>query len=86
MEWKLDDANNRFGEVMDLPLKEGPQRVSRSHDAVVVISANEYEQLAGKTATKKVAGRSFKDFLLNGPSLKGLDLERDQSPMRDVDL
>jgi len=29
---------------------------------------------------------TFKELLLNIPSLKGVDLNRDQSPMRDVDL
>lgn len=29
---------------------------------------------------------SFRDFLLNGPDLSILDLQRDRSPMRDVDL
>lgn len=29
---------------------------------------------------------SFKQWLLEGPSLDGLDLERDRSPMREFDL
>ena len=31
------------------------------------------------------AGKSFKWLLLNGPSFEGLDLERDRSPMREID-
>ena len=44
--WKLEDAKNRFSEVVRLALAEGPQRVTRGgRDAVVVISAQEYERL-----------------------------------------
>ena len=46
---------------------------------VVLISADEYERL---TATRS----DFKEFLINGESFDGLDLERDQSPVRDVAL
>jgi hypothetical protein len=45
----------------------------------VVISAEKYAELTGRR-------QSFKDFLMSGPSLEGLDLERDRSPMRDVEL
>jgi antitoxin Phd len=45
-------------------------------DAVVVISARRYAELTGQR-------QSFKDFLLNGPSLEGP--ERDKSQMRDVE-
>lgn len=30
--------------------------------------------------------RTLKDLLLDGPSLEGLDLERDRSPSREIDL
>jgi len=32
------------------------------------------------------AARTFKDFLRAIPSLEGVDLTRDQSPPRDIDL
>jgi hypothetical protein len=37
---------------------------------------------------EKLTGKrpSFQEFLLSGPSFEGLDLERDRSPMRDVEL
>ena len=46
---------------------------------MVVISAEKFAELTGKR-------QSFKDFLMTGPSLEGLDLKRDKSPMRDVEL
>lgn len=80
MEWRVADAKNRFSELVTLALSDGPQRVVRRDQAVVVINARDYNKLIGKKL-------SFKDFLLRGgPSLEGLDLSRDKSPMRDIDL
>lgn len=78
--WKLADAKNRFSELVNRALAEGPQWIERRDDTVVVMDRREYEKLAGKRA-------SFKEFLTApGPSLKGLDLARDRSPMHDVKL
>jgi antitoxin Phd len=80
MVWRLAEAKNRFSEVFNRALAEGPQRVLRRHDAVIVLSERDYEKLAGKRP-------DFKQFLLGkGPTLEGLDLARDRSPMRDVKL
>ena len=79
MTWNLADAKNRFSEVVNLALSEGPQTITRRKDAVVVISAERYAELTGQR-------QGFKDFLMSGPSFEGLDLERDRSPMRDVEL
>jgi antitoxin Phd len=79
MNWNLAEAKNRLSEVVNLALSEGPQTITRWKDAVVVVSAERYAELTGQR-------RSFKDFLLGGPSLEGLDLERDKSPVRDVEL
>ena len=80
MTWRLADAKNRFSEVVNRALTGDPQVVLRRRDAVVVIAQRDYEKLTGKR-------RGFNDFLLNeGPSLRGLDLHRDKSPMRDVKL
>lgn len=79
MTWNLDDAKNRLSELVNLALSEGPQTITRRKDAVVVISAERYAELTGQR-------QSFKDFLMSGPSFEGLDLGRDQGPMRDVEL
>ena len=43
--WQLQDAKNRFSEVVERALKEGPQTVTRhGKPAVVIISAAEYEK------------------------------------------
>ena len=79
MDWKLAEAKNKFSEVVRRALREGPQRVVRRTDAVIVMSEEDYERLSGTCV-------SFKEFLLNAPSMEGLDLDRDKSPMRDVRL
>src|SRR3546814_19706525 len=44
--WKLEDAKARFSEVVRRARSDGPQRVSvRDKDAVVVVSAEEFERL-----------------------------------------
>lgn len=78
-EWKLADAKNRFTELVNRALAEGPQTVRRRNDTVIVLSAKDYDRLKQKTG-------SFKEFLLNRPSLDGLDLSRDSSPPRDAKL
>jgi antitoxin Phd len=79
MDWQLADAKNRFSELVSRALTEGPQRVTRRNEAVVLVAEAEYERLTGKRP-------GFIDFLLNGPDFSGVDLTRDRSPMRDVDL
>jgi antitoxin Phd len=78
-EWNLADAKNKFSELVNLALTEGPQRVRRRKDEVVVISAKEYNRLKGKRSI-------FKEWLLNGPSFEGVDLTRDNSPSREIEL
>jgi len=80
MEWRLAEAKNRFSEVVSRALRDGPQRVSRRDGAVIVLSLKDYDRLLGRRT-------GFKGFLLNHmPSLDGLDLSRDKSPMRAVEL
>ncbi len=79
MQWNLAEAKNKFSELFNLVLTKGPQHVHRRKDSVVIISTKEYEKLKGKQG-------NFKNFLLNGPSLEGVDLSRDKSPARDIAL
>lgn len=86
MTWKLADAKNRFSEVVRLALSEGPQKVTRQGgegQSVIIISEAEYDALRKEDPKRR---DPFVDFLLSGPSLEGLDLSRDRSGMREVDL
>ena len=80
MEWKLAEAKNRFSELVNKALLEGPQLVSRREDRVVVISENEYQHLTGQKP-------NFIEFLLEGNlDLEGVDFKRDKSQPRKIDL
>ena len=79
--WQLQEAKNRFSEVVNKALEEGPQTVTRhGEEIVVILSKAEYNRLF-KSQT------SLLDFFRQSP-LVGieLDLERDQSLPRDIDL
>lgn len=85
MAWQLQDAKNRFSEVVQRATSEGPQEVTvRGKRAVVVVSAEAYDKLAG--APKQ----SFVAFLLSGPAwddeLVELINDRPKWKSRDVEL
>jgi prevent-host-death family protein len=48
MQWRLADAKNRFTELANRALTEGPQLVLRHADTVVVVERRQYEKLTGK--------------------------------------
>ena len=79
MDWQVAEAKNKFSELMNRALTEGPQRVRGRKNAVVLLAEEEYDRLAGKRM-------SSKEFLMQPVGLDELDLSRDPSPMRDVDL
>lgn len=79
MEWRLAEAKNKFSEVVNRAISEGPQRVVRRDDAVVIMDEREYERLTGQRP-------SFKRFLLDAPDLSDLDLTRQPDPMRESGL
>lgn len=79
MAWNLSEAKNRFSEVLTRAATEGPQTIQRRNEYFVVLPKVEYEKLAGQLP-------AFKDWLLNGPTLEGVDIRRDRSDTREVDL
>ena len=79
MNWRMSEAQDRLDDVIDRALTEGPQKILRARDAVVVVGAQDYERLVLQQTTV-----GFKHHLLNGPSLEGLDLHRDRDAVRDI--
>ncbi len=78
--WQLQEAKARLSEVVK-SAREGPQEISvRGEPAAVVLSVEEYERLKKKKL-------SLAEFVRRS-GLVGvdLDLERDKSPARDIDL
>jgi len=80
MSWQLQEAKQRFSEVVRQAEENGPQVVTRhGQEVVVIVAAEEYRRLQ--------AGRpDFKAFLLTAPDLDDLDIRRDRAPARAVDL
>lgn len=53
--WPIEDAEARFGEILDTCLREGPQLVTgRGEDAAVLVSIDEWNRLQqGSRSTLK---------------------------------
>ena len=80
MQWRLAEAKNRFSEVINKALSEGPQKIVRRNDTVIILSKKDYDKLTGKES-------GFKDFLFNQtPKLDDLDLNRDKTQVRSCNL
>ncbi len=79
--WQLQDAKNRFSELVEKAISLGPQTVTkRGVEAVVVVSVDEYKKL-----TKPKS--SLVDFFKNSPLHDiELDLERDKDLPREVEF
>lgn len=81
--WALQTAKARFSELVRRVKNEGPQHVTlHGHDAVVVISADEFRRLKGN-----VTGQSLIDALQSSPH-RDIELEprRGAMPVRDIVL
>ena len=66
--WALQDAKNRFSEVVNHALKEGPQIVTRrGAETAVLLSMRDYQGLAAPDG-------NLVDFFRSSP-LVGVDLE-----------
>ena len=81
IKWQLQDAKNRFSELVRKAREEGPQVITlHGRDAVVVVSANEYGKLSRPRG-------SLVDFFRKSP-LVGveLDLVRSLDTGRRIDL
>jgi len=79
MPWALQDAKNRFSEVVDRAVREGPQTVTRrGRKVVVVLSVDDYRKATARQG-------DLVQFLRASP-LKGadLDLERIRDYGREV--
>lgn len=79
MAWQVQEAKQRLSEV--LRAAEGaPQVISRhGRDVAVVVDIATYRRLIGVEV-------DFATFLRHGPVVEDLELERDRTPARVVDL
>ena len=77
MPWQLQEAKQKFSELVRRAITSGPQVVTRhGRAAVVVVSAEDYSRLRG--------GAGFKEFLRTAPDVSRLGIRRDRRPGRRV--
>jgi prevent-host-death family protein len=79
--WGLQDAKNRFSEVVDKALTEGPQTVTRRGQEVVVVIAK--DELARLRKSRPGLVEFFRKSPLVGVDL---NLNHDRSLPRDIRL
>lgn len=80
MRWQVQDAKQRFSELIRTVQSDGPQVVTRhGRDIAVVIEISEYRHLKGETT-------DLKDYLRSGPEFDDLELVRSPDLPRGIDL
>lgn len=80
VDWQLQEAKSKFSEMVRRTLEEGPQTITRhGREAVVMVSSEEYRRLTGGKP-------DFKEFLMSGPDVGELEIYRDRSMPREVEL
>jgi prevent-host-death family protein len=79
--WQLQEAKNKFSKLVDKARHDGPQVVTRhGKESVVIIAIEDYQKL-NKPKSDLIS--FFKKSPLFGINL---DLTRDKSPSRDIEL
>jgi antitoxin Phd len=82
--WQIQTAKARFSEVYRRARTECPQRIKRQgEEGVVVISAEQYDQLVGESHQPRSLVQFFRDSPLVGVEL---DLERKKDTGSDLEL
>lgn len=80
-QWQLQEAKAKLSEVIKMALSKGPQHITvRGKEEAVLLSKADYDKLTRKNQT-------LVSFMRSSP-LCGLDLDitRDTSSMRDIEL
>ena len=78
-EWQVQEAKQRFSELIRTAQIDGPQIVTRHGEQIaVVIEISEYRHLQGQST-------EFKDYLRGGPDFEELDLGRAADAPRSID-
>jgi antitoxin Phd len=79
MDWQLQEAKNKFSEVVDQALKNGPQEITRhGRKTAVILSMKDYRILLGRKG-------NLADFFRQSP-LGEITLERNTDLPREIDL
>ncbi|MGQ4596675.1 type II toxin-antitoxin system prevent-host-death family antitoxin [Nocardia sp. R6R-6] len=79
MNWPVQEAEQRFSELIRSATTDGPQVVTHHGEEIaVVIDIAEYRRLRGEIV-------DFEDFLRSEPGLEDLDLTRSREVPRNLD-
>jgi prevent-host-death family protein len=80
MRWQLQEAKQRFSELLRHARAHGPQVVTKhGQEVAVVVSIEDYRRLTEELP-------SFKEFLTAAPDLDLLEIERPREPARVVEF
>jgi prevent-host-death family protein len=80
MAWQLQAAKQHFSELVERARRDGPQVVTKhGKEAVVVVSAEEYQRLRGGEP-------SLVEFIRSAPDFDLLKLDRAHDQGRDIAL
>ncbi len=80
MRWQLQEAKQRFSELVRRAVVEGPQVVTKhGEETAVVVSIEEYRRLARDRP-------DFREFLLSAPDLDLLEIDRPGDRARTVEF
>jgi antitoxin Phd len=80
MRWQLQEAKQRFSELVRRAVVEGPQVVTKhGEETAVVVSIEEYRRLTRDRP-------DFREFLLTAPDLDLLEIDRQGDRARTVEL
>lgn len=80
MRWQLQEAKQRFSELVRRAAVEGPQVVTRHGEEVaVVVSSEEFRRSSHATT-------AFKDFLRGAPDWEALGIQRERDAARTISL
>ncbi|MFV9691451.1 MAG: type II toxin-antitoxin system Phd/YefM family antitoxin [Desulfobacteria bacterium] len=79
--WQLQEAKNKFSNLVEKAQHDGPQFVTKhGKESVVILAIEDYQKLS---RPKSDLLSFFKNSPLYGINL---DLARDKSPSRDIEL
>jgi prevent-host-death family protein len=79
MGWQLQEAKNKFSEVVDQAVKNGPQEITRhGKKTAVILSMKDYRALVGRKG-------NLVDFFRDSP-LREITIERNKDLPRSIDL
>lgn len=79
--WQLQEAKNRFSEVVEQAIQQGPQTVTKhGREAVVVLSYEEYKRLSKPEKSLVECLQVPAEYAVE------LDIERSSALPRDIEL